>query len=96
MLDFYLLADDRKAPEDPAEGLGDRIGRIDDQTFARLKRKNVIPEGFAYGSDFRWGAAMVQQILADNQHSADSDVQQVLQLLKIAQGHGCGLFAFCD
>lgn len=98
MLDFYLLADDENAPGYPEAAGAKVIGSLDDQTFERLKIKEIIPERFDYHSDFRWYMSLVQQIRSNIQQQVptDSDMQPLLQLLDEAIANGSGLAAYAD
>jgi hypothetical protein len=98
MLDFYLLADEKKAPNYPEQTGVNIIGQIDQQTFERLKLKKIIPERFDYHSDFRWDKDLIQQIGKNIQKQAipDSDVNTLLQMLDAAQAQDSGLIAYAD
>jgi hypothetical protein len=98
MLDFYLLADEKNAPDYPEETGGNMIGQLDQQTFERLKLKKIIPERFDYHTDFRWNKDLIQQIRENIQKQAipDSDVSPLLQMLNAAQAQDSGLIAYAD
>lgn len=98
MLDFYLLADEKNAPDYPEETGSNMIGQLDQQTFERLKLKKIIPERFDYHTDFRWNKDLIQQIRENIQKQAipDSDVSPLLQMLNAAQAQDSELIAYAD
>jgi hypothetical protein len=97
MLIFYLINDDHVKPNTPQEKK--HVGGLDDQTFENLKRKGIIDTRFDYYSDFRWGTAIIKQILekiSQKQIQSDNDVKELLKLLNIAEKEQSGLIAYCD
>jgi hypothetical protein len=99
MLDFYLIADEETKPAYPEKIGLVFAGSMDDGTFERLKRKQVIDERFEYYTDFRWSRALTMQMrsnIMQRQLQADSDVQKLLLLLDLAGQHDSGLIAYAD
>lgn len=99
MLDFYLISDEETKPAYP-EKIGLVLaGSMDDGTFERLKRKQVIDERFDYYTDFRWSRALTMQIrsrIVQHRLQADTDVQKLLNVLNLADQHNNGLIAYAD
>jgi hypothetical protein len=99
MLDFYLISDEETKPAYP-EKIGLVLaGSLDNETFERLKRKQVIDGRFDYYTDFRWSRALTMQMrskILQHQLQADSDVQKLLNLLNLADQHNSGLIAYAD
>lgn len=98
MLDFYLLADDKNVLGYSEETGAKLVGHMDDQTFERLKVKNIIPERFDYYSDFRWDRSLIRQISENipEKWLNDIDIKQLTQLLDLAKAHDSGLMAVVD
>ncbi|WP_419699677.1 hypothetical protein [Mucilaginibacter sp. NFX135] len=99
MLDFYLIDDHQAKPNHPEQKELKFIGKLDDQTFNRLKDKKIIADRFDYYSDFRWDAALINQMhenISQKQLQTDTDVKQLLSLLGIARENQSGLIAYGD
>lgn len=99
MLDFYLIDDEQARPDDPEQAALMMAGGLNDHTFGRLKRKQVIDERFEYCKDFRWSRSMLIQIrstIMKRGLQADTDVQKLLLLLDLAERHGNGLISYTD
>ncbi|MEP6804827.1 MAG: hypothetical protein ABI892_09925 [Flavobacterium sp.] len=97
MLDFYLIHDEQITPESPSDL--EFIGNLDEKTFQNLKTKKIIPKNYDCFSDFRWNTTVIKQILniASNQElQNDTDIQQLKQILIIAENRKSGLIAFAD
>ncbi|MFH7017057.1 hypothetical protein [Flavobacterium sp. FlaQc-47] len=97
MLDFYLIHDEQITQESPSDL--EFIDNLDDKTFQNLKTKKIIPDNYDYFSDFRWNTTVIKQILniASNQETQnDTDIQQLKQILSIADNRKSGLIAFAD
>ncbi|MET3877603.1 hypothetical protein [Chitinophaga sp. OAE865] len=98
MLDFYLIPDIQPTPGSP--GSLEQAGELDSRTFGLLKEKKIIPPQYDYYTDFRWNNTLIQQlentILMKPALQADTDVQQLLLLLRAAREKQSGLIAYAD
>lgn len=97
MLDFYLIPDEAQTPDDPEQMLLEFIGQLHEKTFAQLKTKKVIPD-HPY-TDFRWKKPLIQQIretLQQKHLHTDTDAEQLLGLLNIAEQQQLGIIGYWD
>lgn len=97
MLDFYLIPDIQPTPASP-ESL-EHAGALGSRSFRLLKEKQFIPPHYDYYTDFRWNSAVVQQLentVLKTALQADTDVQQLLVLLRAARERQSGLVAYAD
>lgn len=99
MLDFYLIKEEQRRPDYPAQAGLIYAGGLDKKTFSNLQHKGIIGAQFDFYSDFRLGADVVKQMqqrILEQQLQADSDIQQLLPLLDLAVMKRCGLMAYGD
>lgn len=97
MLDFYLIHDEQIMPESPSDL--EFIGNLDEKTFQNLKTKKIIPDNYDCFSDFRWNITVIKQIFEHcikQELQKDTDIQQLKQILSIAENRKSGLIAFAD
>ena len=99
MLDFYLINDDQTKPNSPDQLDLKFVGGLDDKTFENLQSKNIIDTRFDYYKDFRWTQSIIKQLreaISKKQMQADTDIQQLIKLLDLADKNKSGLIAYAD
>jgi hypothetical protein len=99
MLDFYLIQDDQPKPNYPEQAELEIAGGLDYESYEYLISKGFIDKRFDYYSDFRWGAAMIKQIIGKINQGGfknDSKVKKFYDLINLAFNKKCGLIAYCD
>jgi hypothetical protein len=99
MLDFYLINDDQTKPSSPEQLDLKYVGGLADETFENLQCKNIIDARFDYYTDFRWTTTIIKQLretISKKQMQADTDIQQLIKLLDLADKNKNGLIAFAD
>lgn len=97
MLDFYLIPDEEQTPDNPEQIQLEFIGQLHEKTFAQLKIKKIVPS-HSY-SDFRWKKPLIKQIieiLQQDHFQTDTDAQQLLFLLNIAEQQQLGIVGYAD
>ena len=99
MLDFYIIKDEQKKPNNPGKLGRDYAGGLDYKTFSNLQNKGIIDNRFDYYSDFRLDTKLINQIrlqIIQKNMQTDTDVILLLQILNMTEINQCGLMAYCD
>jgi hypothetical protein len=99
MLYFYLIQDDQSKPNYPEQAKLEMAGGLDYESYEDLILKGLIDKRFDYHSDFRWGTAMIRQIMekiAQGGFKTDFKVKKFYELINMAFNKKSGLVAYCD
>lgn len=99
MLDFYLINDDQTKPSSPEQLELKYVGGLNEATFENLQDKNIFDDRFDYYKDFRWTTTIIKQLretVSKKQMQADTDIQQLIKLLDLADKNKSGLIAYAD